>query len=60
MIIKFKSKDTWVIFGEVDHIEYNDIDYDPHKNATRSDVIVYDQPSDQVAEGKWVGMGFFT
>lgn len=60
MIIKFKSKDTWVIFGEVDHVEYNDIDHDPKRDGIRSDVIVYDPPNDQAAVGKWVGMGFFT
>jgi hypothetical protein len=59
MIIKFKSGDTWVVFGEVDHVEYSDNDYDPKKTAVRSDVIVYEPPDDQAAV-KWVGMGFFT
>jgi hypothetical protein len=59
MIIKFKSKDTWVIFGEVDHVEYNDIDH-PKKEGIRSDIVVYDPPRDQATVGKWVGMGFFT
>ena len=60
MIIKFKSGDTWVMFGEVDHVEYNDIDYNPKSDAVRSEVIVYDPPNDQAAIGKWVGLGFFT
>jgi len=60
MIIKFKSGSTWVVFGEVDHVEYNDIDYDPKKVGVRSEVIVYDPPDDQPVIGKAVGLGFFT
>jgi len=60
MIIKFKSKDTWVVYGELDHVEYRDIDLDPHKEAFNSDVVVYEPPHDQAAIGKWVAMGFFT
>lgn len=59
MIIKFKSGDTWVVFGEVDHVEYNDSDYDPMRSGVRSDVITYDPPNDQ-AKVKWIWMGFFT
>jgi len=60
MIIKFKSGKTWVVFGEVDHVEYNDIDLDPKKDAVNSDVIVYEPPDDQAAIGKCVALGFFT
>jgi hypothetical protein len=60
MIIKFKSNDTWVVFGEVDHVEYRDINYDPRKEAIKSDVIVYDPPNDQAVVGKWIAMDFFT
>ena len=60
MIIKFKSDKIWVVFGEVDHVEYNDIDFDPKKDAARSDVIVYEPPSGQAVTGKCVGLGFFT
>jgi hypothetical protein len=27
MIIKFKEKDKWVMFGEIDHIEYEEVKY---------------------------------
>lgn len=59
MIIKFKSKDTWVIFGEVDHVEYNDLDFNPEKDVASNGVTVFDPPSDQPAINR-VGMGFFT
>lgn len=60
MIIKFKSKDTWVIFGEVSHVEYNDMDVDPRTVGISSHITVFDPPRDQAAIGKWVGIGFFT
>jgi hypothetical protein len=58
MIIKFKSEDTWVVFGEIDHVEYGDIDIE--KDGVHPDAIVYDPPSDQEPVGKQVGIGFFT
>ena len=58
MIIKFKSQDTWVIFGEVDHVEYSDIDTE--RDAISSTAIVYDPPNGCVTVGKSVGIGFFT
>ena len=60
MIIKFKSKETWVMFGEVDHVEYSDLIEDISKTAFSSDVILYHPANDQAAIGKWVQMSFFT
>jgi hypothetical protein len=60
MIIKFQSRDTWVVFGEVNHVEYSDIGYNPHDCAVRSEVIVFESPNNQAAQGKWIAMGFFT
>jgi hypothetical protein len=57
MIIKFRSKDTWVIFGEVDHIEYNEIN--PDKDKISNDAIIYDPPNDYPDSNR-VGIGFFT
>jgi hypothetical protein len=62
MIIKFKSKDTWVVFGEVDHVEYRNMTAkgeDPKKMGISSDVILY-EPADDGAVVEWFGMGFFT
>lgn len=58
MIIKFKSRDTWVIFGEVDHVEYAEIDL--KKEVVASHAIVYEPPNDQAAIDRTVAMGFFT
>ncbi len=60
MIIKFRSGGTWVIFGEIDHVEYRDYDGDPRKEGHDDDIIVFDPPNNQAAIGKWVGMSFFT
>jgi hypothetical protein len=59
MIIKFKSGDTWVVFGEVDHVEYRESDYFPEKMAVSSDVLVYDPSKDQPGF-KRIEMSFFT
>ena len=59
MIIKFKSKDTWVIFGEVDHVEYRKVEFDLKHGGVSSDAIVY-EPSDDQPAIEWIGMGFFT
>jgi hypothetical protein len=59
MIIKFKSGDTWVVFGEVDHVEYRELDYFPDKMAVSSNVLVYDPPKDQSAFNR-IAMSFFT
>jgi hypothetical protein len=59
MIIKFKSNGTWVVFGEVDHVEYNKSDFDPQKDAVSSGVIIYDPADDQPVVNR-ISMGFFT
>lgn len=60
MIIKFQSGESWVVFGEVDHVEYRDIDFDPKRDVGSADVLVYDPPRNQATVGKWVSMEFFT
>ena len=58
MIIKFKSGDTWVFFGEVDHVEYKDTNFDPERELVSHGVIVYDPPNDQPVINR-VAIGFF-
>lgn len=60
MIIKFKDHDTWVIFGEVDHISYRDVKGDPDKCGVDSSVLRYRPSDEEVAIGKWVEISFFT
>lgn len=58
MIIKFMSGDSWVIFGEIDHLEYQEIEQD--KNcAVSSDVLIY-EPANLPTRGSCIGMSFFT
>ena len=58
MIIKFKDCDTWVMFGEVDHITYKDIQDDPDKTAWPSDILRFRPSDEDAAVGKWVKMSF--
>ena len=62
MIIKFREKDSWVMFGEIDHIEYRDVD--TSKEAMSDDAIIFEPPSNQVPltpNGRQqVAIGFFT
>jgi hypothetical protein len=60
MIVKFKDYDTWVVFGEVDHVEYKDIDFDPERVGLSSDTCLYRPTNDQAAIGKWVKIRLFT
>jgi hypothetical protein len=49
MIIKFQEKDKWVIFGEVDHIEFYPV---PRSEETiASSVLCYDSPNDGEIHG---------
>lgn len=57
MIIKFKSKDTWVIFGEIDHVEYS---YMGQQDEVSPKAIVFDPAEDQAEPAIRVGIGFFT
>jgi len=56
MIIKFLSGSTWVVFGEVDHIEYGEIE----PSEISPEAIVYDIPNNNLPSRKQVGIGFFT
>lgn len=47
MILKFKSGDSWVMFSEIDHIEYR---RDPGA-AIDADIICYTGPDDGVPHG---------
>ena len=65
MIIKFQERDGWVMFGEIDHLEYSDIpEYkEPHSDCDSSvvsdRVLVY-APPNTPAISKAVQMSFFT
>ena len=63
MIIKFKDKDTWVVFGEVDHVEYRNMTAageNPNQMGISSDVLQYRPSDDHPAVGDWIEMSFFT
>lgn len=56
MIIKFKHDNTWVVFGEVNHVEYCYMD---GKEPIAEKALVYGSEVNQ-PDCKQVGMGFFT
>ena len=45
MIIKFQEKDRWVMFGEVDHIEYEPVKHSEDPMTTTA--ICYESPNDE-------------
>lgn len=61
MIIKFQERNGWVMFGEIDHLEYSDISpCEPNCGVAVSDrVLVYDPPNTP-AISKDVRVSFFT
>ncbi len=58
MIIKFKERDSWVIFGEIDHLEYQELGKATNQ-AVDSSVLLY-MPGNYPAEGKYIGLSFFS
>lgn len=58
MIIKFFEKDSTVIFGEVDHVQYSEIKND-QSGGTVSGVIKYQQ-GDTPAKERYMALSFFT
>jgi hypothetical protein len=58
MIIKFESRERWVVFGEVDHIEYEEIPSDSPM-AVSADSLCY-PPSDRMGGERCVLLSFFT
>lgn len=58
MIIKFFEKDSTVIFGEVDHVEYSEIKNDQACGETKG-ILKY-QPGNTPAKEKYMSLSFFT
>jgi hypothetical protein len=57
MILKFQEKDRWVMFGEIDHIEYEPVKHvdDPVTEPN----ICYDAPNDEEIHARYQ-VSFFT
>jgi hypothetical protein len=60
MIIKFFEKDSTVIFGEVDHVEYSEIRKDQRECCGEVKGILKYQPGNTPAKEKCMAMSFFT
>lgn len=58
MIIKFQERKTWVMFGEIDHLEYGEIPKD-EKGGIPDDVLVF-TPAQGQAASKHMWISFFT
>jgi hypothetical protein len=59
MIIKFKEKDTWVIFSEIDHLEYSPITVSG--NIGYGDgIICYEPSTSNKAADECFELSFFT
>lgn len=58
MIIKFKEDEHWVMFGEIDHLEFG-ILKDDENCAVSNEVLVYDRPCSAV-KSSHLFVKFFT
>lgn len=59
MIIKFMEENKWVIFGEIDHLEYEKIDEAGPNSALSSDILCFKQ-GNSPAKAQRVQIAFFT
>jgi hypothetical protein len=62
MIIKFKSDDSWVFFGEIDHLEHSPINGEQCVVGVESPIICYGSSTDskQKAALEQHELSFFT
>jgi len=58
MIIKFQERDNWVIFGEIDHVEYGELK--DEENVAYPCGILHYEPPNLPAIGKHWQLSFFT
>ena len=61
MIIKFQEMNRWVVFGEVDHVEYEEIkgNSDGQAVVASRKVLTYG-PSNSLVVGNYNEISFFT
>jgi len=61
MIIKFQEMNRWVVFGEVDHVEYEEIkgNSDGQEVVASRKVLTYGPPNSLVV-GNYNEISFFT
>jgi len=63
MIVKFQEKNRWIVFGEIDHVEYEEIkrDSDNTGEGDKGDALVYEPPYSSGENGnRLIEMSFFT
>ena len=58
MIIKFKSGKRWVVFGEIDHLEYEELSEEP--GGADSTILQFDPPESMPGGGPRMAVSFFT
>jgi len=59
MIIKFQEKSRWIVFGEIDHVEYEEMPDKGPEECVSSNVLCY-KPPDLPVIGKCWQVSFFT
>jgi hypothetical protein len=59
MIIKFREKERWVVFGEIDHVEYEELGKPDGAVGVSSSIMCY-EPPDLPVIGKYHQVSFFT
>lgn len=61
MIIKFQENNRWIVFGEIDHIEYEEIKKGEEEvqGCDKGSTLVY-QPPYSSGESRFMELAFFT
>ena len=61
MIIKFQEKNRWVVFGEIDHVEYEEFKKSEEDGCDYGSTLVYEPPyTPRAAGNRSIELSFFT
>jgi len=60
MLIKFKENDSWVIFGEIDHIIYEEANRENEDNSSEKDHPLFFRAATGDTDALKMKLDFFT
>ena len=63
MILKFQEKSRWIVFGEIDHVEYEEIKKSEGdaQGCSKGNTLMYQPPySSGEAGNRFIELSFFT
>lgn len=63
MILKFQERSRWIVFGEIDHVEYEEIKRSEGEDqgCSKGNTLIYQPPySSGAAASRFIEIAFFT